>query len=354
MWQQNAESQAREEHRRQRAATPPQVPGYRLLRIIGMGGYGEVWLAQTGEGVYCAIKVVWKEDFNHTGLYEQERSGTMLYKPISQGNYGLVPIQQVGQAMDTRREGEPEREYFYCVMALADDADTRTLTSPETYCPRTLQNAMRRYGRRPMPLDVVLGVGIYLAHGLARLHEVGLTHGDIKPANVIYINEHPCFADAGTVAPAGRRQCSGTEGYIPPEGPGSRQADIYALALVLYEMATGCDRHDFPTLPAGLPEGNERWLAFNRIICAAADPVPSRRITSAAQLGRRLEALRHPPVFLKKKRHGKFLPMLAVPGLATLLGVILLSAVVMSRLPDDFMSRLPHAWEVLRGAVPGN
>ncbi len=352
-WQPNAASQKREERRRQRAATPPRVPGYRLLRIIGIGGYGEVWLSQAKTGEYCAIKVVWREDFNHAELYAQERNGTLLYKPVSQGNYGLVPILQVGQEVAHGQKGQAGREYFYCVMKLADDAVSRTLTNPDTYCPRTLQNVMNRYGRRPMPLDVVLGVGIHLAYGLARLHEVGLTHGDIKPANIIYINEHPCFADAGTVGPVGKRQCSGTEGYIPPEGPGSRQADVYALALVLYEMATGCDRHDFPTLPAGLPEGNKRWLSFNRIICAAADPAPNRRrINSAAQLGRQLEALRHPPVFLKTKRPWKFQPLFALLGVAGVLIAMVLTVLALSHLPDDFMKRLPHAWEVLRGTRP--
>ncbi len=291
------ERRERERHRRERAQTPPEVPGHELLRVIGRGAYGEVWLGRAQTGEYRAVKVVWREDFKHPEFYEQELSGTRLYQPLSLNNYGLVPVLQIGQ------QG---REYFYCVMELADDTSTGTISDPATYSPRSLQSVMNSYGRRPIPLDPALGAGVHLAHGLARLHEAGLTHCDIKPSNIVYLQGLPRLTDAGMVSHAGTRTCSGTEGYIPPEGPGSKQADIYALALVLYEMATGCDRHDFPTLPAGLPEGNERWLTFNRIICAAADPTPARRrITSAMQLGRRLEALRHPLVFLKPKPEKK-------------------------------------------------
>ncbi len=328
--------------------TPPEVPGHELLRIIGMGAYGEVWLARTPVGEYYAVKVVWREDFNNAEFYEQELAGNRLYQPLSQGNYGLAPLLHVGCHGN---------EYFYCVMELADDINGGSVTDPATYCPRTLRNVMNRYGRRPIPLDPVIGAGLYLAHGLACLHKAGLTHCDIKPSNIVYIGGHPCLVDAGMVSPPGKRNCSGTEGYIPPEGPGSRKADIYALAMVLYEMATNCDRHDFPTLPAGLPDGNERWLAFNRILCAAGDPSPARRrITSATQLGHRLEALRHPPVFplsggagvshsLKQLWHA--LPHLAWLGASAAVILFLAAAWL---LPDGFMERLPHAWEVLMGS----
>ncbi len=332
------EQEERERRRAQRAKTPPAIPGYELLRIIGKGAYGEVWLARERTGEYRAIKVVWREDFKHPELYEQELIGTLLYEPLSQGTYGLVPILQVGHH---------EQEYFFCVMELADHSNSGSITDPETYRPRTLQSVMNSYGRRPIPLDPVLGVGIHLAHGLARLHDAGLTHCDIKPSNIVYVRDVPSLTDAGMVSPPGKRTCSGTEGYIPPEGPGSKQADIYALALVLYEMATGCDRHDFPTLPVGLPEGNERWLDFNRIICAAADPVPTRRrITSATQLGRRLEALRHPPVFLKsQQKRWDFRPWLAALAVAALLAFLLVNWLM----PDGYIGRMPHAWDVLMG-----
>src|SRR2546425_11357099 len=48
------------------------------------------------------------------------------------------------------------------------------------------------------------------------------------------------------------RSFVGTAGFIPPEGPGTPQADLYSLGKVLYEISTGKDRQAFPELPAEL------------------------------------------------------------------------------------------------------
>ena len=92
-----------------------------------------------------------------------------------------------------------------------------------------------------------------------------------------------------------QRSFVGTEGFIPPDGPGTRRADVYALAKVLYEISTGKDRMDFPALPDDLPEGTVRkkWQAFNTIICQAAEPrVEECAIDSAEELAEKIDVLR--------------------------------------------------------------
>ena len=273
---------------RQRRDLRPEVPDHSILRLIGTGAYGEVWLARSVTGAYRAVKVVWREDFKDESTYVREFEGILHYEPVARGIPGLVHILHVGQ-------NSGEFPCYYYVMELADDAYTGIHIDPEAYVPRTLHSDMQLYGRNPMPLDYVLEVGSQLAHALDGMHAEELTHRDVKPSNIVFVNGRAKLADAGSVSHSNNRSYAGTHGYVPPEGPGSPRADVYALAKVLYEMCTGKDRLDFPELPTEVPEGasHRRWLEFNEIICAAAEPQVSKTsITTAQALADRLDGLR--------------------------------------------------------------
>src|SRR5439155_20159466 len=88
---------------------------YELLRRIGSGSYGEVWLARSSLGEYRAVKVVYRSTFEHERPFERELSGIRKFEPISRSHTSQVSILAVG-----RNEAAG---YFYYVMELADDAD---------------------------------------------------------------------------------------------------------------------------------------------------------------------------------------------------------------------------------------
>jgi len=112
-----------------------------------------------------------------------------------------------------------------------------------------------------------------------------LVHRDIKPSNVIFVGGVPKLADIGLVTSIdATRSFVGTEGFFPPEGPGTPQADIYSLGKLLYEVATGKDRREFPELPTDLASpGEQAGLAeLNAIILKACQPDPVQRYATAA------------------------------------------------------------------------
>lgn len=283
----------------------PSIPDHEVVRQIGSGAYGEVWLAKSLTGAWRAVKIVWREDFDDERSFNREFEGILQYEPIARNHPGLVHILHVGRH-------DQGASFYYYVMELGDDARTGIHITPDEYIPRTLQTDKKFSGNKPLPLDYCLEVGSQLSHALLYLHSKNLTHRDIKPANVIFVNGRPKLADIGLVAHLDQRSFVGTEGFIPPDGPGTKRADVYALAKVLYEISTGKDRMDFPELPDELPKGTvtKKWQAFNAIICQAAEPRPEEcTIDSAEILAEQIDALRGyevPSRFKlqsKKKKH---------------------------------------------------
>jgi serine/threonine protein kinase len=257
------------------------IPDYTLIRRIGSGAYGEVWLAQSVTGAYRAVKIVWREDFELTRTFQREFLGIQQFEPISRGHPCLVHILHVGW--------NENRGFYYCVMELADDAEEgASFENLQTYVPRTLGTDMKRHGR----LDLVFcrDAGVYLADALHYMHNHGLTHRDIKPSNIIFVGGVCKLADIGLVAALGERTFVGTEGFVPPEGPGTPQADIYSLGKVLYEMSSGKDRMEFPEVPPNLSDEEwPFWMDLNRVICKACAPDLNERFQHAGEFAEALQ-----------------------------------------------------------------
>ncbi len=270
----------------------PAIPDHEVLRKIGGGAYGEVWLARGVTGALRAVKVVWREDFEDARSFEREFEGILKFEPMSRDHPALVNILHVGRSPDGV-------SFYYYVMELGDDVTSGQDINPIEYEPRTLRADNPQATGVQWSTSDCIDVGLRLAEALDHLHERGLAHRDVKPSNVIFVNGRAKLADIGLVATRGQRTFVGTEGFVPPEGPGSSQADVYSLGKVLYEIATGKDRLSFPELPEVMPTGvdRKRWLELNRIICDICEPrISKRKISSAADLAdalRRLQRGKH-------------------------------------------------------------
>lgn len=302
---------------RDRVRPEPVIPDHEVLRKIGGGSYGEVWLARGVTGAMRAVKVVRRGDFEEERGFEREFEGILKYEPISRSHPGLVNILHVGRSL----EGD-QNEFYYYVMELGEDIHSGREINPIEYEPRNLRTDMIKADGEPIDAAVVIEVGLSLAEALAHLHDKGLAHRDIKPSNIIFVDGKAKLADIGLVAARGQRTFVGTEGFVPPEGPGSAQADVYGLGKVLYEMATGKDRLEFPELPDEFPEnGNiKRWMALNQVICDICEPrVSKRTIKTAGALADSLRRLQHGKR-VKRRSRGTALSLIPLAAMILLVG----------------------------------
>src|SRR5207244_8940637 len=93
---------------------PLQIPDHELMRRIGGGSYGEVWLAKNAVGTLRAVKIVHRQTFERAEHFEREFKGLQKFEPISRSHDGFVDILHFCRNDDSG--------YFYDVMELAADA----------------------------------------------------------------------------------------------------------------------------------------------------------------------------------------------------------------------------------------
>jgi WD40 repeat protein/serine/threonine protein kinase/tetratricopeptide (TPR) repeat protein len=349
---------------------PPRVPDHEMIRIIGRGSYGTVWLSRNIMGTYRAVKVIYRDVFDHDRPYEREFEGIQRFEPVSRTHDCHLDILHIGRS--------ESGGYFYYVMELADDAstladapynlaspqpgetspkDTSAQNSPEPtshsdplpspasgrnraegastegelgssdrYQPRTLRRELHRRG--PLPVAECVELGLALSTALVHLHRHGLVHRDIKPSNIVYVNGQPKLADIGLISHVDATLSHvGTLGFAPPEGPGTPQGDIYSLGKVLYEAVTGRDRQEFPELPTritGTEEQQAELFELNEVLLKACEGDPRHRYRTAAEMHEDLLALRSGKSLVRLRTVEKRLTFARRAGAVT--GILLLLA----------------------------
>ncbi len=208
----------------------------RLIRKIGEGGMGEVYLAeQINVGNrQVAVKVMRPDPLTYDAKAVDDAKIRFKREAATLGSLehpNILPIYDSGV----------EDDYFYIVMQYAPDG--------------SLADSIRGRSRRTLtlPLDATLTVDIVsqVASALQFMHENGVVHRDVKPANVLTKvtpdgHWRMLLADFGVARgldnTSQRTQVTGTFTYMAPEqfhGQFSPATDQYALAVMTYQLLAG-------------------------------------------------------------------------------------------------------------------
>ncbi len=239
----------------------PEMPaGLTMLRHIGGGGAGNIFMVQDITGKTLALKTINSKWRNK----ELQAVTTLRDLPA---HPAITQIYHTGNM--------PDGNFFY-TMELADNAGSNSAYIPDTLANRIINGELA--------VTDTLSIIKTVTAGVSFLHEHQLFHGDIKPENIIFINGQAKISDFGTLSGSAT---AGTAGFIPENPAGGVDRDCYALSKTLYCAYSRREAADFPSLPEKF-DAHEFKIIRNIYIkgCAAQT---YRRFTSANELYHRLE-----------------------------------------------------------------
>jgi eukaryotic-like serine/threonine-protein kinase len=321
-----------------------------LEKELGRGGMGQVYLARQepppADGPRrAAVKVLAAELAVEPGFLLRFRREIDVLRQLDHPH--IVRFLESG-AQDGR---------FYFVMEYVDGP--------------TFQELLEEQGRLPWP--EVLDLALQIAPALKHAHDRGIVHRDVKPANLMRVQNGPetpgtvKLTDFGIAALFASEHLTvtggvvGTAEYLSPEQaagkPVTRRSDLYSLGVVLYTLLTGqtpfsgaildlLQKHRFgqfdrprrivPDVPHDLDD----------VVCQLLEKEPARRPADGAVLYRRLERIRRK---LERQTEAQAEGKSGVPSTQIIAGLAREGpATLMSRLMRSELDRQIHGGPLRR------
>jgi formylglycine-generating enzyme required for sulfatase activity len=248
---------------------------YQLIRKLGEGGFGEVWLAQdldSSSSREVAVKTPIKSEFDLDALLQE----AILW---------------------ARATGHPNVLEFLAARVF----DGQVVLVSEYAPDGSLTNWLGRHGGRAPSVDAAVKMSLGILAGLEHLHARSIIHRDVKPDNVLLMGDTPRLADFGISrvlkSTSKSAVSAGTPVYMAPEAFNRRrnqQTDLWSVGVILYQMLSGrlpFEGDDMAELygaifnedPEPLPALAPEWL--RQAVAKALSKEPGRRFQTAAEMG---------------------------------------------------------------------
>jgi serine/threonine protein kinase len=207
---------------------PPVLPGFDHVRVLGSGGFADVFLyEQNMPRRQVAVKVMLSEMVNDN-VRQMFQAEANLMAQLS-AHPSILTVYQASVSAD----GRP-----YLVMELCSAA------------------LSARYRSEKLPVPEVLRIAVKIGSAVETAHRAGVLHRDIKPSNILLTAYgHPVLSDFGIAATLSETDGQEMVGMSIPwsapevlmdETPGSIAAEVWSLAATVYSLLAGRSPFEVP------------------------------------------------------------------------------------------------------------
>jgi ABC-type amino acid transport substrate-binding protein len=246
---------------------------YTLIRKLGRGAFGVVWLAEKRGLITTqfALKLPNEEEVDLTAV--EKEASVWLH---AGGHPNVLPIIE------------------------ADVYDDQVVIVSEYAPDGSLSKWLEKHSGNAPSIESAVEMMLGILAGLEHLHERGIIHRDLKPDNILLQRDTPRLADFGIArilkTTAKSTVATGTPAYMPPEafdGKRSVQTDIWSVGVIFYQLLSGqlpFPQAEFTALvgaiitrdPEPLPDAISQPL--QKVIGKALQKTPVERYKSASEM----------------------------------------------------------------------
>ena len=249
-----------------------QVGPYTLVRPLGEGAFGWVWLAER-QTILATTQAALK--FLPMSTLSDVKQEAELWVNAS-GHQNVLPIWEAA---------------LY---------DGQVVLVSEYARDGSLEDWLKRHGGKAPSVQRAVAMASGILSGVDHLHGRGIIHRDLKPGNVLLQGETPRIADFGLArlvkSPAQTQSIAGTPPYMAPEawsGDRNQRTDLWSIGAILYTMLAGCPpfqgddpmavmkkilENDPPALPPTVPD------SVSKVVFRALDKDPAKRYQTAGEM----------------------------------------------------------------------